>query len=66
MELKISIIIPALNEADGIVQRLVALQPLRQQGHEIILVDGGSHDSTVRLSAPLVDQLVESSSGRAS
>ena len=38
----ISVIVPALNEADGIVETLQALQHMRSRGVEIIVVDGGS------------------------
>ena len=61
----ISIIIPVLNEQQGIVQQLQALQVFRQQGHEIIMVDGGSTDDTVALSLPLVDKVLYSQPGRA-
>lgn len=43
----LSIVIPVLNEASGIVQVLERLQAFRQQGAEIIVVDGGSSDGTV-------------------
>lgn len=62
---KISIIIPVLNEAHGIVRHLQLLQPLRQLGHEVIVVDGGSSDATCVLARPLVDQLCHSTPGRA-
>jgi len=62
---KISIIIPVLNEADGIEDFLQSLQPLRKLGHEIILVDGGSDDNTCDLAPPLVDKLLHSERGRA-
>lgn len=61
----LSIIIPALDEADGIVAALQPLQALRQRGHEVILVDGGSRDATVALATPWVDQVVRSNRGRA-
>ncbi len=64
-ERKISFIIPALNEADMIVFFLQSLQYLREQGHELILVDGGSEDNTVTLAAPWVDQLLRTAKGRA-
>ncbi|MCW8826072.1 MAG: glycosyltransferase, partial [Gammaproteobacteria bacterium] len=64
-ELKLSIIIPALNEADSIVETLQRLQPLREEGHEVILVDGGSSDATLSLSESLVDQALTSKPGRA-
>lgn len=61
----ISVIIPCLNEADNITATLEPLQALRRQGHEIILVDGGSLDGTPDLARPLVDTLVFSPPGRA-
>jgi rSAM/selenodomain-associated transferase 2 len=62
--MRISIIIPVLNEAALIVQTLSALQPLREAGHELIVVDGGSSDDTIALSEPLADQIIRSSRGR--
>ncbi len=61
----LSIILPVLNEAELIVQCLDKLAPLRAQGAEIIVVDGGSHDSTLDLAEPLADQVLSSSRGRA-
>lgn len=57
----ISVIIPALNEAECIAATLIPLQPWRDAGHEIIVVDGGSTDETVSLARPLADQLLVSS-----
>ena len=62
---RISVIVPALNEAEQIGETLDSLQPMRERGHEIILVDGGSQDATISLAAGLVDQVIESASGRA-
>jgi rSAM/selenodomain-associated transferase 2 len=64
-ERKISVIIPALNERACIVDTLARLQGLRQRGHEVILVDGGSTDSTATAAEPLVDRICYSSAGRA-
>lgn len=61
---KLSIIMPTLNEAETIVAALTALQPLRQQGHEVIVSDGGSSDATVTLAQPLVDNLIHCKAGR--
>lgn len=61
----ISIIIPALNEAEQIESTLSPLQAMRQRGVEVILVDGGSEDETVHLAEPWVDQLIHSDRGRA-
>lgn len=62
---KISVIIPTLNEADGIERTLQSLQALRQQGHEIIVADGGSTDKTITLAMPLADHAIHTSKGRA-
>ncbi len=61
----ISVIVPTFNEAPGIVATLQRLQPLRGRGHEVILVDGGSHDATLNLAHPWVDQVLQSDLGRA-
>lgn len=62
---KISIIIPVMNESRGIVKTLMDIQPIRQRGHEVILVDGGSSDDTIDLAEPLVDQVLYTGRGRA-
>jgi rSAM/selenodomain-associated transferase 2 len=62
---QLSVIIPALNEAECIRELCAALQPLRSRGHEVILVDGGSDDQTLALGEPLVDRTLCSARGRA-
>lgn len=61
----LSIIVPALNEAAGIVPTLLALAPLRARGAELIVVDGGSDDGTAELAAAHADRVVASARGRA-
>ena len=61
----LSIIIPCLNEADGITDTLTALAPMRARGAEIVVVDGGSTDNTVQLAAPLADRVFSAPRGRA-
>ncbi len=63
---RISIIIPALNEAGSIETTLHALQAFRHAGHEVIVVDGGSTDATVARAAPLADTVFRAPAGRAS
>ena len=63
--MKLSIIVPALDEAAGIGTVLQGLAPLRQQGHEVIVVDGGSSDGTPALAAPLADRVLGAPRGRA-
>ena len=62
---RISVIVPALNEAAGIGDTLAALAPLRAAGHEVIVVDGGSSDGTAETAAPLADRVIASPAGRA-
>jgi rSAM/selenodomain-associated transferase 2 len=62
---RISIIIPALNEAAGIGATLQPLQALRARRHEVVVVDGGSTDGTPELARPLSDRVVASARGRA-
>jgi rSAM/selenodomain-associated transferase 2 len=63
---RLSIVIPTLNEAEGIVAFLEPLQPLRNRGIEIVLADGGSRDGTVAAATPLVDRVISARCGRAS
>ena len=45
---RLSIIIPVLDEGEGLAAALDALSSLRALGVEVIVVDGGSHDATIR------------------
>jgi rSAM/selenodomain-associated transferase 2 len=63
---RLSVIIPTLDEEARIVDLLNDLATLRADGHEIILVDGGSRDSTLQTAAPLVDRALRAPRGRAS
>ena len=60
-----SIIIPVLNESECIEQSLIRLAPYREQGCEVIVVDGGSNDDSEHLAVPYADQVISSRSGRA-
>ena len=64
--MKLSIIIPTLNEATVIGSSLAALTSLRERGHEVIVVDGGSRDDTVQLAQSLAYQIFTANKGRAS
>jgi len=62
---RLSVIVPTLNEAASIGDTLQPLQALRSRGHEVILVDGGSEDDTLQLAAGLADLCISAPSGRA-
>ncbi len=65
MPFQLSIVIPTWNESTSIVSTLQPLQALRKQGHQIIVVDGGSRDNTRQLAQPLADIVEKSAPGRA-
>lgn len=61
----LAVIVPMLDEADGIVAALTALAPLRRRGVEIVVVDGGSRDASKELARPLADRVIAAPRGRA-
>lgn len=63
--MKLTIVVPVLDEAPIIVPALQALAALRARGHEIIVADGGSEDGTRELAAPLADRVIQAPRGRA-
>ena len=62
---RISIVVPTLNEAESITPTLERVQPLRDRGHEVVVVDGGSTDDTIRLAASFADRVIAAPRGRA-
>jgi rSAM/selenodomain-associated transferase 2 len=62
---KLSIVVPVLDEAPRLVAALRPLQPLRDAGHELIVVDGGSSDGTFEAAVPLADRVLQAPRGRA-
>ena len=62
---RLSIVMPVLNEAAGIAPVLERLAPLRRDGAEIIVVDGGSNDATSSRAAPHCDRVIAAPRGRA-
>lgn len=63
--MKLSIIIPALNESRHLLASLQSLSLLKNHPHEIIIVDGGSDDDTLKIAEPYVDFIFTSEKGRA-
>lgn len=64
--MKLSIIVPVLNEAQSLPLLFEHLLPLARHGCEIILVDGGSVDGTPALIACAGFKLIHAVRGRAS
>jgi len=65
MTARISIVVPVLDEAAAIGPALQALQGWRSDGHEVIVVDGGSSDATATLAATGADRVLTAPRGRA-
>ena len=61
----ISIVIPVLNEEKKLPDLLSHLQAFRKQGHELIVVDGGSSDNSLMLAQEYADSVIVSIAGRA-
>jgi rSAM/selenodomain-associated transferase 2 len=64
--MKLSIIMPVLDEAVSIEAALMALGPYRARGVEVIVADGCSSDDTADLARPLADSVFTAARGRAS
>jgi rSAM/selenodomain-associated transferase 2 len=63
--MKLSIVMPVLNEAAEIEAALQALAPYRRRSVEVVVVDGGSSDATKELAFPLADRVLAAPRGRA-
>jgi len=61
----LSIVMPVLDEAERLPCALARLAPLRGQGVELIVVDGGSNDDSLAVATPLADQVISAPRGRA-
>ena len=62
----VSIVVPVLNEGDGIRAALARLATFRQAGVELVVVDGGSSDDTLAQADGWCDQLSVAPRGRGS
>lgn len=63
--MKLSVIIPVLNEAQALPVLLERLRPLLRQGCEILIVDGGSEDGSADLAERAGFSVVRAARGRA-
>lgn len=62
---QLAIVVPMLNEAANLPALLAHLQPYQQSGCEIVLVDGGSQDSSVEIARCAGFCVIASAAGRA-
>lgn len=62
--MRLSIVIPVLQEEATIRDTLVAVRGSLETGDQILVVDGGSSDGTVRLARSLGAEVVEGERGR--
>lgn len=62
--MKLSVIVPMLNEAPSIARTLTAIR-IGAPDAEIIVVDGGSTDASIEVARPRCDVVVGASRGRA-
>ena len=63
--MKLSIVMPVLDEAAEIETALSALAPYRRRGVEVIVVDGGSSDGTAERARVLAARVIAAPRGRA-
>ena len=61
--MKISIIVPTLNEARCLNKTLIKIQQLSP--YELIISDGGSHDDTLKIAAKFTQHIIKGPAGRA-
>jgi rSAM/selenodomain-associated transferase 2 len=59
------IVVPVLDEAETLAPRLRALQPFRQRGVRVVVVDGGSQDGTLAIAREHADLALTAPRGRA-
>jgi rSAM/selenodomain-associated transferase 2 len=63
--MKLSIVIPTLNEATQLRDILEPLRAFQARGHEVIVVDGGSSDTTTAIAHEFAQRVIGSARGRA-
>lgn len=61
----LSIVVPILDEERNLAACLGALQPLRQRGARVVVVDGGSADNSLAIARDLADIACVGPQGRA-
>ena len=62
--MKISVVVPVLNEEINLSRIASRLRSVREQGHEVIIVDGDSSDNTLTIAYEISDTVIISKKGR--
>jgi rSAM/selenodomain-associated transferase 2 len=62
---KLSVIVPVINEEMNLSRIAGCLRSVIEQGHEVIIVDGGSTDNTLTIAYDITDTIIISKKGRA-
>lgn len=62
---KLSVVVPVLNEEVNLSRLSSCLRSVVEQGHEVIIVDGGSSDNTLTIAYEITDTVIISKKGRA-
>lgn len=62
---RLCIVMPVLNEGERLRAALVELQPFRQRGVRVVVVDGGSHDHSLQIARDHADLALVAPRGRA-
>jgi rSAM/selenodomain-associated transferase 2 len=62
---KLSVVVPVLNEELNLSRITSHLRSVIEQGHEVIIVDGGSTDNTLTIAYEITDTVIISKKGRA-
>lgn len=63
--MRLSVIVPMLNEAAVLPDLLAHLLPLQRAGNEVLLVDGGSTDGSAHMARAAGFTVIDSAAGRA-
>jgi len=64
-DMRVSFVLPVLNEETVIGPALDSLQAWRSAGHEVLVVDGGSGDATLERAEGRADRVLRAERGRA-
>ncbi len=65
IKLPISIIVPVLNDVTALTELLMELASYQKNGHQVIVIDGGSCDGSYEVACKYADRVICSDAGRA-